>query len=167
MAGRCLIVFAVALAGSGLAGCGGLEPAADDGARVAVAHDNVSSAKAHDDARNRFNWQMNCQGCHGPDGAGNVARDVPRLAALETFQRLPEGREFLIRVPGMSRSPLTDAELTNMANWLMEEFATPGVSQDWQPYTVAEVSELRQRPIIDGIVQHRAQVIASIERAGG
>ena len=110
---------------------------------------------------------MNCQGCHGPDGSGNEARDVPELVALDKFQRLPEGREFLIRVPGMSRSPLSDEDLTELANWMMAEFATPGVAHDWQPYSTAEVAALRSRPIVDGIVQHRARLITSIERAGG
>ena len=160
-----VIGCAAGLAAFGLAGCGEEAPGAEQVA-TAVVTSPVAASDSHAEARNRFNWQMNCQGCHGPDGAGNIARDVPRLAALETFQRLPEGREFLIRVPGMSRSPLSDEELTEMANWMMDEFATPGVRHDWQPYTTAEVSALRSRPIVDGIVQHRAKLIASIEKRG-
>lgn len=126
-----------------------------------VDREDVAAARIH------FNWQMNCQGCHGTDGTGNEARDVPDLVALERFQRLPAGRDFLIRVPGMARSPLSDEDLTELANWMMGEFATPGVPHDWQPYSTAEVAALRKRPIIDGIVEHRARLITKIEGIGG
>lgn len=117
-------------------------------------------------ARNHFNWQMNCQGCHHPKGEGNAARDIPPLEALEKFQRLPEGRAFLIQVPGMSRSKLSDEELTEMANWMMEEFATPQTREGWEPYSVREVAELRRRPVTEGVREYREKLMARLERAG-
>lgn len=159
----CTALVAIPLMGCGSEASKIAEPAKSDVATVKQA----SAAGTHDEKRIRFNWQMNCQGCHGAGGEGNIARDVPELVALEKFQRLPEGREFLIRVPGMSRSPLSDEDLTELANWMMGEFVSPGTAQDWQAYTVAEVSELRRRPIIDGVVEHRAKLIAKIEGAGG
>lgn len=114
------------------------------------------------DPRVLFDWQMNCQGCHHPDGAGNAQRGIPPLEALENFQTLPEGREFLIRVPGMSRSPLNDEQLTNLANWMMTEFSTPGAAQEWQPYSLEEVSRLRARPIAVDVVRKREALLKLI-----
>lgn len=119
-------------------------------------------AIAQSDAAERFNWQMNCQGCHHPNGEGNEARGIPPLEKLEGFQKISEGREFLIRVPGMARSALSDEELTQLANWMMDEFSTPGTEPDWPSYSVEEVAELRKRPITDGIVEQRAALLARI-----
>ena len=128
---------------------------------VASLQDDGSEA-----ARTHFNWQMNCQGCHHPNGEGNEARDIPPLVALERFQRLPEGRAFLIQVPGMSRSKLSDEELTEMANWMMQEFATPQTSEGWEPYSEDEVAELRRRPITEGVRDYREKLMARLESAG-
>lgn len=108
---------------------------------------------------------MNCQGCHHPNGEGNAARDIPPLEALEKFQRLPEGRAFLIQVPGMSRSKLSDEELTQMANWMMEEFTTPQTDEEWQPYSVREVARLRRSPITEGVRDYRKRLMARLESA--
>lgn len=127
----------------------------------------VASLQAHgaQAGRNHFNWQMNCQGCHHPNGEGNAARDIPPLEALEKFQRLPEGRAFLIQVPGMSRSKLSDEELTQMANWMMEEFTTPQTDEEWQPYSVREVARLRRSPITEGVRDYRKRLMARLESA--
>lgn len=116
-----------------------------------------NAQKAH------FDYQLNCQGCHGPDGAGSVKRGVPSLDDLDRFQKLPEGREFLIRVPGMSRSPLSNADLTNLANWMMEEFAGTDGTIPFEPFDEAEVARLRDNPIVDGVVEHRAKLVARLD----
>lgn len=149
-----------------LAGCGNegsVEEAAPGSAVVPVSQTLTETARRT--ARTHFNWQMNCQGCHHPNGEGNAKRDIPPLAALEKFQRLPEGRAFLIRVPGMARSKLSDAELTDVANWMMEEFVTPGVEPRWAPYTVSEVTELRRQPIVDGVREYREKLMLRLEAA--
>lgn len=116
-----------------------------------------NAQKAH------FDYQMNCQGCHGPDGAGSAKRGVPSLDDLDRFQKLPEGREFLIRVPGMSRSPLSNADLANLANWMMEEFAGTDGTVPFEPFEEAEVARLRDNPIVDGVVEHRAKLVARLD----
>ncbi len=159
------------VAASLLSGCGNDEvPSAQQVQSATELTDSgqvVASLQAHgaQAARNHFNWQMNCQGCHHPNGEGNAARDIPPLEALETFQRLPEGRAFLIQVPGMSRSKLSDEELTQMANWMMEEFATPQTDEDWQPYSVREVARLRRSPITEGVRDYRKKLMVRLEIA--
>ena len=58
--------------------------------------------------RAQFNYQMFCQGCHTPDGAGAVT--VPRMKDhVGYFLEIPEGREYLVRVPGSATSALNDS----------------------------------------------------------
>ena len=130
---------------------------------------SYNAQKAH------FDYQMNCQGCHGPAGAGNIKRDVPSLDGdeallgqlqgddVDRFLRLPEGREFLIRVPGMSRSPLSDADLANLANWMMQEFGGSDGTLPFEPFDEVEVAQLRNNPIVDGVVEHRAKLVARLD----
>lgn len=148
-----------------LGGCDN-KPSESHGAAVQVATADGPAPKPNElDQAARFDWQMNCQGCHHPNGEGNAVRGIPPLERLETFQRSTEGREFLIRVPGMARSALSDEELTVLANWMMTEFVSPDSKVRWQPYSIEEVADLRRRPITSGIVEYRASLVRQLERA--
>ncbi len=118
---------------------------------------SFNGQKAH------FDYVMNCQGCHGPDGRGIAQRDVPSLDDVDRFLKLPEGREFLIRVPGMSRSALSNADLANLANWMMQEFGGADGTMPFEPFEETEVARLRNNPIVDGVVAHRAKLVARLE----
>jgi len=113
--------------------------------------------------RAQFNYQMSCQGCHAPDGSG--ANAVPRMrGAVGMFLAIPEGREYLVRVPGSAVSALDDAELAEVLNWIVQEFAGDSLTGSFEPYTAGEVGRLRQRPLNE-VVQYRAQLIAGISSA--
>lgn len=161
----------LAAASTLLSGCGENADTPKENIHSAPALNNAPkkvallTGEGQNDARTHFNWQMNCQGCHHPNGEGNIARDIPPLKALEKFQRLPEGRAFLIQVPGMSRSKLSDEELTEIANWMMKEFATPQTREEWDPYSVEEVAELRRSPVTTGVRDYREKLMARLERA--
>ena len=67
-----------------------------------------------------------CQGCHGADGMG--ARDaIPRLRAfVGYFTHLPEGRDYLMRVPGVVFAPIDDQRLAAVLNWTLATFSPGG-----------------------------------------
>ena len=113
------------------------------------------------EARAKYHYQMFCQGCHTPDGAG--ANAVPPLKDfMGYFLRSQRGREFMVRVPGSATSKLDDAELAEVLNWSIDNFAGSSLSPDgYAPYTAAEVGELRTRPLQE-IENHRAAVLAEI-----
>ena len=78
------------------------------------------------------------------------------------FLRSQRGREFMVRVPGSATSKLDDAQLAEVLNWSIENFAGSSLSADgYEPYTAAEVGELRTRPLQE-IENHRASVLAEI-----
>ena len=72
-----------------------------------------------DDHRAHVNYMIHCQGCHLPDAAG-FAGKVPRMKNfVGYFLHSREGREFVIRVPGVATASLPDDELAELMNWLL------------------------------------------------
>ena len=113
--------------------------------------------------RAQFNYQMSCQGCHAPDGSG--ANAVPRMRDyVGNFLATQAGREYLVRVPGSAVSALDDAELAEVLNWIVLEFAGSSAVEPFERYSPQEVGRLRQQPL-DEVVQYRAQLLVDIASA--
>lgn len=93
------------------------------------------------------NYALNCQGCHRPDGAGSEKTAPPLAGVVATFIRVDGGREYLVQVPGVATSPVPDAELAELMNWMLWRFDGERMSSDFQPYTAAEVGLLRKAPL--------------------
>jgi mono/diheme cytochrome c family protein len=100
---------------------------------------NASSA---DDATTRFDFVLNCSGCHGTDAGGSAT--VPALGETDALIATREGRDYLIRVPGVAQSPLSDERLARLMNFVVREF---GRAPEFEPFTAAEVSRLRASPL--------------------
>ena len=113
--------------------------------------------------RAHFNYQMFCQGCHSPDGSG--AMSVPRMKDhVGNFLTTPAGREYLVRVPGSATSALDNAELAEVLNWILVEFAGDSLDKNYRRYTPSEVAELRASPLNE-VVHYRAQLLVEIASA--
>lgn len=59
------------------------------------------------------------------------------------FLHSKEGREFVIRVPGVATSSLADDELTEMMNWLLLNFSAQELPDPFVPFLTEEVAALR------------------------
>jgi hypothetical protein len=115
------------------------------------------------DQRAHFNYQMFCQGCHTPDGAGAVT--VPRMKdQVGHFLETEKGREYLVRVPGSATSALSNDELAEVLNWILREFAGDSLAEDYRAYTAEEVGRMRQVPLNE-VEAYRAQLLVEIARA--
>lgn len=111
-------------------------------------------------ARASYNYQMFCQGCHTPDGSG--FRGVPQLkGSIGTFLKSQQGREYLVRVPGAANSPLDDAQLAELMNWNIEQFAGNSVPANWRYYSADEVAEYREQPLLE-VMQYRSKLLKII-----
>jgi hypothetical protein len=93
------------------------------------------------------NYQLHCMGCHRADGTGEAGR-VPSLRrTLVPFSRLPEGRDFVMRVPGVAQAPLDDAEVAALLNWMARNLSDVSVDERYVDYTAQEVANARHRPL--------------------
>jgi len=110
-----------------------------------------------------LDYAVTCQGCHRADGAG-TAGTVPALAgSVWKFLRVPGGREFLVRVPGVAQAPLDDAALAAVLNWVLDRFGRDDVPKGFVRYTAEEVNQLRRRPLTD-VAGVRRQLVEALER---
>jgi hypothetical protein len=110
------------------------------------------------------NYAIHCMGCHRADGRGSPP-EVPSLAAdLEWMLRSRAGREYVIRVPGVSGSPLTDRETTAVLNWILETIVPRSGSSAIARFTDAEVTASRHRPLLD-VRAERERMFALRSRA--
>jgi hypothetical protein len=82
------------------------------------------------------------------------------------FQKLPEGRRFILQVPGVLNSGLKDEDVTAIMNWMVPHFA--GASQEgaFRPYTSDEVGAARRNRPADIFAARRA-VAAKLTKMRG
>jgi len=111
-------------------------------------------------------YVLHCAGCHAMDASGVPDKGVPSMrGALGHFMRLPEGRAFLVQVPGVNNAGLSDEQIALLTNWTVRSFSADTAPEGWLPYTAAEVAAARaQRPA--DVIQRRAELVQRL-RAGG
>jgi hypothetical protein len=69
------------------------------------------------------NYMLQCMGCHTPDGRGEPGH-VPSIRnTLVPFANTADGRKFLVQVPGSAQSKLSDAELADVLNWMIDNLS--------------------------------------------
>jgi len=111
-----------------------------------------------------LDYALNCQGCHRADGAGTPGSVPPLAGSVGKFLRVPGGREFLARVPGVATSALDNAALAAVLNWVLERFGADDVPAEHSPYTADEVGRLRRSPLTD-VERARRELTEEIERS--
>ena len=95
------------------------------------------------------NYVLFCGGCHG-DGGRGVPHKVPALAGkIGRYLHVDGGREFLIRVPGVANSQLSDAAAAAVMNLCLEKFTAPAERAGVAPYTAADIAAARRQPMLE------------------
>jgi mono/diheme cytochrome c family protein len=113
----------------------------------------------------RAAYVLHCSGCHGVDGAGLPASYVPGLQRLGDFLRVPGGRAFVVKVPGVMNSGLDDAQVAEVTNWLLATIARDSTPPGHAPYDAAEVARVRAAPLPD-VMAERARLQALAQQQG-
>jgi mono/diheme cytochrome c family protein len=108
----------------------------------------------------RINYMLQCMGCHTPDGSGEPGRVPSIKETLVPFAAAPSGRRFLVQVPGVSQSTLSDAELAELLNWMIQTLGNTRPAH-FKPFTAAEVSGYRRTPLV-GVKAARAALIQEL-----
>ena len=116
-------------------------------------------ALADSPTRAKQHYQLHCMGCHGEDGAG-LEGQVPSLR--DTLSRISKGelgRDYVLRVPGVTQSSLSSEELAEVLNWAIREFSDAEAAETTPPFTATEVASARTRPLLE-IGPTRARVLS-------
>ena len=123
---------------------------------------NVAAAHAAAAYRPRIDYQLNCQGCHLADGTGEAGRVPSIRGMLVPFAQNPAGRRYLIQVPGVSESSLSDRATAAVLNWMVHRLSDVPAPGDFVPFTGAEVARWRRIPLTN-VAATRARVQRQID----
>jgi hypothetical protein len=113
-------------------------------------------------ARARVDYMLKCQGCHHPDGSGNIANTPPLTGEVGKFLAVPGGREFLGRVPGVASTDLDDVRLAELLNWTLYTFDRGHMPANFSPYSAEELGALRKQPLRLERAEMRESLIRAI-----
>ena len=108
-------------------------------------------------------YMLNCWGCHRPDGEG-IPGTAPPLRGAVDFLRVPGGRQYLISVPGVALSPLSNEQAADVMNWILKSFSKKRVPADFKPYTADEIAKARTTHLLD-IKKARAELVTEMVAA--
>ena len=99
----------------------------------------------------RINYLLYCSGCHRPTGEGSPP-NVPTLHnELGEMISVQEMRGYLARVPGSNNAPISDAELTGVINWILEEFNAKTLPKNFKKLSLKEVRDARSNLLADPV----------------
>ncbi len=99
------------------------------------------------DRRTKIDYMSHCEGCHKADGSG-LEGTVPSVGGeMGKFLATQEGREYLVRVPGVAQALLDDEAVARVLNWMLRRFDADNIPADFRPYDGAEVARLRREPM--------------------
>ncbi len=126
----------------------------------------AASAESGEQLSARANYILRCTGCHGLEGAGSEVGGIPDFRGyVGAFSRTEDGRAYLMHVPGVINSSLTNAEIAAVMNYVMQTFGGGSVPADFKPFTTEEVDALRTQPVED-VVVYRREVVKALSSAG-
>jgi len=105
------------------------------------------------------NYMLHCMGCHIADGSGARGK-VPSLReSLVPLAMSPAGRRYLIQVPGVAQSSLSDRELARLLGWMVRNLSAQAVPPDFVEFSATEVASYRKSPLVN-VSETRARVLA-------
>jgi mono/diheme cytochrome c family protein len=111
-------------------------------------------------------YQLHCSGCHGTDGVGSKVGRIPPFAGIvEYLATTPEGRLYLVRVPGVANAALSDAETANLLDYMLHRWGGHNVPIDTPDFTAEEVHRLRDVHV-DDITAMRRKLAVELSRRG-
>jgi len=93
------------------------------------------------------NFQLHCMGCHLADGSGQPGRVPSIRRSLAFLSATRAGRDYVVRVPGVAQSPLSDSDTAALLNWMIRNLSDSNLPRNVADYSAAEVERLRHAPL--------------------
>jgi hypothetical protein len=100
------------------------------------------------------------------DGTGSATTSPSLAGTVAKFLWVPGGREYLGRVPGVATSPLSNADLAELMNWMLWRFDRQNLPASFAPYTAAEIGQLRTQPLRLEASQMRSDLLTKALASG-
>ena len=107
------------------------------------------------------NYMLHCMGCHTPDGRGEPGHVPSVRNTLVPLASTPEGRKFLVQVPGSAQSRLSDAQLAEVLNWMIAHLSASPAPAELKKFTGTEVGAYRHTPLA-AVAAARQRLIAPV-----
>jgi hypothetical protein len=108
------------------------------------------------------NYMLHCMGCHTPDGRGEPGRVPSVRDTLIPLASKPEGRRFLIQVPGSAQSRLSDQDLADVLNWMVDNLSAVTPKRPVRKFTATEVAAHRHTPLV-AVKEERLRLITGAQ----
>jgi hypothetical protein len=105
-----------------------------------------------------------CSGCHGMQG-NSAPAEIPVLRdRVGYFMCTQEGRDYLIRLPNVAFSAITDnQELAEMMNFVVFGLGGRSAPRTAKPFSAAEVARLRRDALAtQSLVAARTRIVGAL-----
>jgi len=106
-----------------------------------------------------FSYLLHCSGCHLEDGSGDppIVPDLRHDLGLLLDSR--EGRSYMIRVPGVTDTPISAQQMANLMNWLIATLYPQRA--DFQPFTHEDIEIARSNRLSDPL-KYRSELFSKL-----
>ena len=100
------------------------------------------------------------------DGSGNELARIPDFRGyIGAFAADEDGRTYVLRVPGVVNTSLSDSEISAVINYVMNTWGGSSLRHDFVAFTAQEVEARRARPVAD-VVSFRRQIVERLHASG-
>lgn len=106
---------------------------------------------------------LSCGGCHGTLGI-SPPQSVPVLRGrVGWFLCTPAGRDYIVRVPNVSRALLDDRDLAAVLNFVAFDLGERSAPAHAARFTAQEVGAIRRRALPGGsLIAYRTKVVKQL-----
>lgn len=108
------------------------------------------------------NYILRCAGCHALDGTGHIPGGIPPFPGfISHIVNDDDGRTYVMHVPGVVASSLSDNEIAAVLNYVAERWG--GVP--FVPFDAEEVARRKLVPVKD-LVAFRRELVSKLGKQG-
>ena len=128
-----------------------------------LASAGIQTLLAEEQMNPQVNWMLNCQGCHKPDASG-IKGQIPSMKGfVARFLSVQGGRNYLIQVPGVAFSPLSDKQMAGLLNWMLATFDPEHIPENFKNFDQNEVKLYRKSPLVTEAAVQRQNLIGRMD----
>ncbi|MDO6458392.1 hypothetical protein Q4494_14975 [Celeribacter halophilus] len=133
----------------------------------AIAFLPVSGMAADQPGRTPYtNFVLRCAGCHGFEGAGTPEGGIPAFPnSVGYIAGTERGRTYMMHVPGVVGASLSDREIAEVMNYILDVWGSIDSAPLAAKFTEAEVTRRRAVEVAD-VVAYRRLVVDELTEMG-